>query len=86
MQQKDNVFVRAYWLAEQGLAPKRALCVVIQLIIIFWIEHIKNVFEGKGDKNMKKIKNAFDVLNVILNRIINLSGNIVGGVLLTNVF
>lgn len=33
---------------------------------------------------MVKTKNAFDVLNVLLNCIINLSGNIAGGALLVN--
>lgn len=33
---------------------------------------------------MGKTKNAFDVLNVILNYIINLGGNIAGGALLAN--
>lgn len=46
----------------------------------------KHVFKGKEDKHMGKIKNAFDALNVLLNCIINLSGNIAGGALLANVF
>lgn len=50
------------------------------------MEHMKHVFERKGDKNMGKIKNTFDALNVILNYIINLSGNMAGGALLTNAF
>lgn len=75
-----------YWLAEQGLAPKRALFVVIPLTIFFLMEHIKYVLKRKGDKNMGKTKNAFDALNVILNCIINLSGNMAGGALLTNAF
>lgn len=82
----ENKGVRAYWLAEQGLAPKRALLVVIPLIVISLMEHMKHVFERKGDKYMGKIKNAFDALNVLLNCIINLSGNIAGGALLANVF
>ncbi|MCX4299897.1 MAG: hypothetical protein OSJ73_23270 [Lachnospiraceae bacterium] len=82
----ENKGVRAYWLAEQGLAPKRALLVVVPLIVIFLIEHMKHVLERKGDKYMRKIKNAFDALNVLLNCIINLSGNIAGGALLANVF
>ena len=62
------------------------LLVVVPLIIIFLMEHIEHVFKGKGDKYMEKIKNAFDALNVLLNCIINLSGNIAGGALLANVF
>ena len=78
-------FVRAYWLAEQGLAPKRVLLVIIPLILFFLMEHMKHVFRRKGDKNMGKTKNAFDALNVILNYFINLSCNIAGGALLANV-
>ena len=37
--------VRAYWLAEQELAPKRALLVAVPLIVIFLMEHIKHVFK-----------------------------------------
>lgn len=35
---------------------------------------------------MGKTKNAFEALNVTLNCIINLSGNIAGGALLANTF
>ena len=83
---KINVLFRTYWLAERGLAPKRALFVVIPLIIFFLIEHVKYVLKRKGDKNMGKTKNAFDALNVLLNCIINLSGNMAGGALPTNAF
>lgn len=83
---KNKRFVRAYWLAEQGLALKRALLVVVPLIVIFLMEHIKHVFERKGDKNMGKTKKAFEALHIILNYIINLSCNIAGGALLANVF
>lgn len=75
-----------YWLAEQGLAPKRVLLVVVPLIIIFLMEHIKRVFEGKGDKNMGKMKNTFDALIVNVSCFINLSGNVAGGALLANAF
>lgn len=50
------------------------------------MEHSKHVFERKGDKDMVKTKNAFDALNVALNCIRNLSGNMAGGALLTNTF
>lgn len=75
-----------YWLVEQGLAPKRVLLVVVPLIIFFLMERIKRVFEKKGDKNLEKMKNAFDVLIVNLGCIIDLGGNVAGGALLANVF
>lgn len=75
-----------YWLAEQGLAPKRVLLVVVPLIIFFLMEHIKRVFEKKGDKNMGKMKNTFDALIVNLDYFIGLSGNMAGSALLANVF
>lgn len=75
-----------YWLAEQGLAPKRVLLVVVPLIIFFLMEHIKRVFEKKGDKNMGKMKNTFDALIVNLDCFIGLSGNMAGSALLANVF
>lgn len=75
-----------YWLAEQGLAPKRVLRVVVPLIIFFLMEHIKRVFEKKGDKNMGKMKNTFDALIVNLDCFIGLSGNMAGSALLANVF
>lgn len=45
---KINVLFRTYWLAERGLAPKRALFVVIPLIIFFLIEHVKYVLKRKA--------------------------------------
>lgn len=78
-----------YWLAEQGLAPKRVLLVVVPLIMIFLLERLKRVFERKGNKNMGKMKNAFDVLDVLtvnVNCFINLSGSVAGGALLANTF
>ena len=75
-----------YWLAEQGVAPKRVLLVVVPLIIFFLMEHIKRVFEKKGDKHMGKMKNTFDALIVNLDCFIGLSGNMAGSALLANVF
>lgn len=75
-----------YWLAEQGLAPKRVLLVIVPLILIFLIEHLKNVLERKDGKVMEKNKNTFDVLMVSLNSFISLNGNIAGGALLANAF
>lgn len=75
-----------YWLAEQGLASKRVLLIVIPLITFFLMEHMKHVLERKGDRSMGKTKNGFEALNVILKCIINLSGNIAGDALLANTF
>ena len=75
-----------YWLAEQGLAPKRVLLVIVPLIMIFLMEHLKHVLERKDGKVMGKIKNAFDVLMDSLNCFISLGGNIAGGALLANAF
>lgn len=73
-----------YWLAEQGLVPKKVLLVVIPLVTIFLMEHIKRVFEKNG--NMGKMKNALDALIVNLGCIIDLGGSVAGGALLANVF
>ena len=75
-----------YWLAEQGLAPKGVLLVAVPFIIFSLMEHIKRVFEKKGDKHMGKMKNTFDALIVNLDCFINLSGNMAGSALLANVF
>lgn len=69
-----------YWLAEQGLAPKRAFLVGIPLLILVATELIKE--HRKGKKPMKK--NGLKVLNVTTNVIKNLSGNLAGGALLAN--
>jgi hypothetical protein len=83
---RDKSFLRAYWLAEQGLAPKRVLLALVPLLIIFLLKHINQIFENKGEKNMEKKKKTFDALNVIFNTIINLSFNLAGGALLANAF
>ena len=80
------VKVRMYWLVEQGLALKRVLLVIVPLIIFFLTEHIKHVFERKGDRNMGKIKITFDALIANLDYFIDLSGNVAGGALLANGF
>ena len=70
-----------YWLAEQGLAPKRVFFVIIPLIIFIVTELVKTVFIYKEDEQMKSNKhNTVEVLNVFC----NLSGNMAGGSLLTN--
>lgn len=53
---------------------------------IFLMEHIKRVFEIKGDKHMGKRKNTFDALIVNLDCFIGLSGNMAGSALLASVF
>lgn len=55
-------------------------------MVIFLLEHVKNVFRRKGDKKMKNMKKSFEALNVGLNCCINLCGNIAGGALLANAF
>lgn len=73
-----------YWLAEQGLTPKRVFLVLILLLIFIVVELVKKVFNNKEDKHMKNKSNTIDVLNVALNVISNLSGNLTGGALLAN--
>lgn len=73
-----------YWLAEQGLTPKRVFLVLIPLLIFIVVELVKKVFNNKEDKRMKNKSNTIDALNVALNVISNLSGNLTGGVLLAN--
>ena len=70
-----------YWLAEQGLAPKRAFLAGVPLLIFIVTEIMKN----KRKRKMPMKKNAIDVLNVITNVFNNLSGNLAGGALLANV-
>lgn len=70
-----------YWLAEQGLSPKRAFLVIISLILFIVTKLVKTVFIYKEDEKMKSNKhNTIDVLNVFN----SLSGNMAGGALLTN--
>lgn len=71
-----------YWLAEQGLAPKRAFLVGITLLIFIVTEIIKHVRK----EIMPMQKNALDVQAVTMSIINNMSGNLAGGALLTNVF
>lgn len=71
-----------HWLAEQGLASKRVFLVVVPLIILVVVEFVKTII--KEDKPMNNKINTIDVLNVSLNVIENLSGNIAGGALLAN--
>ena len=72
---------RVHWLAEQGLAPKRAFLVIIPLLIFIGTELFVNRKERESMNNSKK---ALDVLNVAVKVICNLSGNIAGGALLAN--
>lgn len=75
-------FHRVYWLAEQGLAQKRAFLAGIALLIFTVTEIIKQM--RKGIMPMKK--NALDVQTVTMNVLNNLSGNLAGGALLANIF
>ena len=70
-----------HWLAEQGLAPKRAFLAGVPLLIFIVTEIMKN----KRKRKMPMKKNAIDVLNVTTNIFNNLSGNLAGGALLANV-
>ena len=78
--------LRAYWLAEQGLALKRVLFVIVTFVFIFFLEYVKYCYGEKGGMFMRKIKNAFDVPFVVLNSVINLTNSVAGGALLTNAF
>ena len=69
-----------YWLAEQGLAPKRAFLAGVPLLIFIIIQIVRTKRKVKMPMN----KNALDVLNASLNLVYTLSGNIAGGALLTN--
>jgi len=73
-----------YWLAEQGLAPKRALLVIIPLIIFLVSEVITFLIQIREEDTMNNTNNAIDVLNASLKIVSNLSGNIAGGALLAN--
>lgn len=74
-----------HWLAEQGLALKSVVLVIIPLIIFIITEFVKMFSIYKEDEHMKCNKNnTIDVLNVLLNTINNMSGNIAGGALLAN--
>ena len=75
-------FHRVHWLAVQELAPKRAFFAGISLFSLVVTELIKDL--RKGILPMKK--NAIDVQTATINVINNLSGNLAGGALLTNVF
>lgn len=73
-----------YLLAEQGLAPKRALLVIIPLIIFLISEVITFLMQIMEEDTMNNTNNAIDVLNASLKMVSNLSGNIAGGALLAN--
>ena len=70
-----------YWLAEQGLSPKRALLVIIPLIIFLISEVITFLLQIREEVTMN---NAIDALNASLKVVSNLSGNIAGDALLAN--
>ena len=70
-----------YWLAEQGLAPKRVFLVILPLIINIIVKFIKTIYFEKGECTMI---NTIDVPYVLFEIVYTLSGNIAGGALLTN--
>lgn len=74
-------FHRVHWLAAQGLAPKRAFLAGISLLLFI----VTLITKSKRKKNKPMKKNALDVLNVTMNVINNISGNLAGGALLTKV-
>lgn len=76
--------LRVYWLAEQGLSLKRALLVIIPLIIFLISEVITFLLQIRAEVTMNNTNNAIDVLNASLKVVSNLSGNIAGGALLAN--
>ena len=69
-----------YWLAEQGLAPKRAFLAGFSLLLFVLTEFVKNRY--KGELPMKK--DAIDVLKLAINGVNAISGNLAGGALLAN--
>ena len=71
-----------YWLAEQGLAPKRVFLVIISLLLFAIVDLI--IMTIREERRMNNKQNTLDVLNVTRNVLINLSGNIAGGALLAN--
>ena len=71
-----------YWLAEQGLAPKRGFLVIISLLLFAIVDLI--IMTIREERRMNNKQNTLDVLNVTRNVLINLSGNIAGGALLAN--
>ena len=73
-----------YWLAEQGLSPKRALLVIIPLIIFLISEVITFFLQIREEVTMNNTNNAIGSLNASLKVVSNLSGNIAGGALLAN--
>ncbi len=76
-----------YWLAEQGIAPKRVWLAIIPLIFHFIIETVKTISGKKGKKQMDNNQNrTIDVPKAITNVASNLSGNLAGGALLSNAF
>ena len=69
-----------HWLAEQGLAPKRAFLAILPLL--FFI--IVAIVRSRRKEITPMSKNAIDVLNASLDIVYTVSGNVAGGALLTN--
>lgn len=82
---EDTYFIRAYWLALQGLELKTALIAGITLTIFVVTEYFSYIHEKKGDKcMMKNKKSSFNSFYPVLNCIVDLSANMAGGAVLTN--
>lgn len=79
-----------YWLAEQGLAAKWALPVMIPcLLILVTIRMFRYLsFSVKGEHSMeKKQRGAFSIIMALIADVTeNISGNMAGGALLANAF
>lgn len=72
-----------YWLAEQGLAPKRVFLVIIPLII-FILSTFKLLLIRRNKPMGKRKNHILDVLTVSRIIVKTLSGNMAGGALLAN--
>lgn len=71
-----------YWLAEQGLAPKRVLLVIFPLFFLYFIAVLKMIF--KEEMRMNNRFNTIDALNVPLDTFCGFCGDLASGALLAN--
>lgn len=82
---ENRYLCRVYWLAEQGLAPKRVFLVIIPLIIFIISSYCLLIIRRNKPMGKHK-KNTLDVLAVSRIFVRTLSGNMAGGALLANTF